>query len=115
VPFDQVERTMGRGRINPVFVRPVLHSLGFVTPRMFETFAADTVPLLPADLKNAARLYGDRISPLCPTPGASAGDRVLEILRRYHDYVELAREIGERLAQEHSYEVRLEELLGFGR
>src|SRR5439155_16065202 len=51
VPFGQVETAMGRGRLHPVFVRPVLNTLRFTTLRMFETFTADTVPVLPPYFK----------------------------------------------------------------
>jgi len=114
VSFHRVERTMGLGRINPIFVRPVLRELGLVTPRMFETFAADTVPLLPQGMKGAEHLYGSRVSPLCPSPGVSTADRILTILDAYREYVELRHEIARSLAEDHSYEVRLDQLLAFG-
>jgi len=113
VRFDEVERTMKQGRLNPVFVRPVLNELGFITPRMFETFAADTIPLLPPYLRIAVSLYGSEAQRLC-LPDEPAG-AVLSILDRYADYVGLAQEIGAKLAKEHSYEVRLAQLLGFCR
>jgi len=113
VAFDQVEATMGLGRVNPVFVRPVLNALGLLTPRMFETFAADTIPLLPPYLHGAMRLYGDEVSPLCLIPDVSMAERLLTILDQHAEYVALVREIAEKLEREHSYEVRLEQLLAF--
>jgi hypothetical protein len=109
VPFDDVEHTMGQGRLSPVFVRPILSAIQFVTPRMFETFAADTVPLMPPYVHHATTLYGDRVRPLClpddPLPA------VLQVLNDYSHYAALAREIGAMVASEHSYEARLGELL----
>jgi hypothetical protein len=111
VPFDAVELTMGQGRLCPVFLRPVLNTLGLVTPRMFETFAADTVPIFPPYVRHAAALYGDEVAPLCL--GDDPADAVMKILNEYPAHASLAREIGTKLAREHSYEVRLNELTGF--
>jgi hypothetical protein len=109
VPFYEVHDTMGQGRLSPIFVRPVLGALGLVTPRMFETFAAATVPLLPTELGAARLLYGPTAEPLqLPTEPAAT---ILEMLERYDRYWDVAREVGEKLAAEHSYEARLAELL----
>ena len=110
VPFDDVERVMGRGKLHPIFIRPVLNMLGLATPRMFETFAADTVPILPPYFDRAVTLYGARVTPLCLPE--SPADAVEGILDRYPDYLALSREIRATLTKEHSYESRLAELLG---
>jgi hypothetical protein len=111
VPYADVEQTMGRSRLHPVFVRPALNALGLVTPRMFETFMADTVPVLPPYFKHALTLYGKEVEPLYL--GYRPGEIVLDILSHYSDYVGLARDIAAKLVKEHSYDRRLEELLGF--
>jgi len=102
---------MGQSRLHPVLLRPALNTLGFVTPRMFETFMADTVPILPPYFKHASALYGPEAESLFL--GYRPAEAVLEILNRYSDYVALARDIAAKLVREHSYDVRLEELLGF--
>jgi hypothetical protein len=112
VPFDHVEVAMGRGRLSPILIRPVLNALDLATPRMFETFAADTVPVLPPYFRHAAALYGDDVEAL-RLPNDPA-DAVGSILDNYPVYVELAREIRAKLAREHSYKVRLSELVDFG-
>jgi hypothetical protein len=111
VPFDGVEGSMSRGRVNPVFVRPVLGRLKHVTPRMFETFAADTVPMLPPYLDYASDLYGPlaKILQLPDVPGPA----VLSTLSAYSDRLAVAREIREHLVREHCYDVRLDQLLSF--
>jgi len=111
VPFDDVERVMGQGNLHPIFIRPVLNILGFATPRMFETFAADTLPILPPYFDHAVALYGARVTPLCLPENPA--DTVAAMLDRYSDYVALSREVRATLTKEHSYEVRLAELLGF--
>jgi len=113
VPFDEVERVMGQGKLHPIFIRPVINMLELATPRMFETFAANTVPILPPYFRCAVSLYGARVSPLC-LPEKPA-DAVSSMLDRYGDYVALAREIRAELAKGDSYEARLAELLGFCR
>jgi hypothetical protein len=108
-PFDDVERTMGSGRLNPIFVRPVLSALQMATPRMFETFAADTVPILPPSFHYAPALYGERIAPLL-LPDDPA-DAIAGLLDHYDDCVALVKEIRAQLARHHSYEVRLSQLV----
>jgi hypothetical protein len=108
-PFDDVERTMGLGRLSPILIRPVLAALQLATPRMFETFAADTVPMLPPSFRYARALYGDRVDPLLlPDDPAAA---VAEMLEHPDDCVALAKEIRAALAREHTYEVRLTQLV----
>jgi glycosyltransferase involved in cell wall biosynthesis len=111
VPFDAVEKTMSSGRLNPIFVRPILNELNLVTPRMFETFAAGTVPVIPPYVTHAAALYGEDVSALCLP--ANPGDAIVSILDNYDRHRELAEDIRFRLARDHSYEKRLEQLLGF--
>jgi hypothetical protein len=107
--YDEVESVMGEGRLNPIFVRPVLNALGLATPRMFETFAANTVPILPPYFRDPAALYGTGIAQLC-LPDEPA-NTIVTMLDHYADYANLAEEIRLRLATEHSYEARLAELI----
>ena len=111
VPFDEVEATMGQGKLHPIFIRPILNALEFATPRMFETFAADTVPILPPYFNYAENLYGERALPLYLSENPA--DTVINMLRNYEDYIALAKEIRKNLIKEHTYEIRLSELLGF--
>jgi hypothetical protein len=111
VPFDEVETVMGQGKLHPIFIRPILNTLEFVTPRMFETFAADTVPILPPYFTHAVHLYGKQVLPLYLTENPA--DIVITMLEKYPDYLSLVQEIRTNLIKEHTYEVRLSELLGF--
>jgi hypothetical protein len=108
-PFDDVELTMGRGRLSPIFIRPVLRAMELATPRMFETFAADTVPILPPYFGYARALFGEAVQPLL-MPDDPA-DAIVAILENYACHAAAAREVAARLAQEHSYEVRLVQLV----
>lgn len=109
-PYGKVEETMSRSLLNPIFVRPILNHLGFVTPRMFETFNADTVPLVPYYFTHATRLYGKEIINLTMSDNP---EDIIKILDNYDTYLNLSREIREMLKVKHSYEIRLNELVKF--
>ncbi|MEK7573129.1 MAG: hypothetical protein AAB531_01765 [Patescibacteria group bacterium] len=110
-PYGQVETTMSMGLINPVFVRPILNKLKFVTPRMFETFTADTVPLIPKYFTHAQDLYGSDVNKLLLSNNPTRD--ILKILDNYKTYNNLCREIREMLNKKHSYKTRINQLLKF--
>ena len=111
VPYGHVERTMSKGTMNPIFVRPMLNKLNLVTPRMFETFMADTIPLLPDYFEHAPLLYGKEAEKLYLTDNPA---RVIaNILDNHNKYKKVVSTVKNRLMKEHSYEVRLKELLDF--
>jgi glycosyltransferase involved in cell wall biosynthesis len=111
-PFDDVEMTMGSGRLSPILIRPVLSALEMATPRMFETFVANTVPVLPPYFRYASALYGEGVAPLIlpEAPAPAIGD----LLDNYADSVALAEEIASKLTRDHSYERRLSQLVEIG-
>ncbi len=107
-PYGKVESSMGKGLINPILVRPILNKLKLVTPRMFETFSADTVPVVPEYFAHAIELYGDTVKEL-----VLSNEKILMILKDYKKYLDISRGIRNKLIDEHSYEVRLKELIKF--
>lgn len=109
--YGQVELSMSYGKLHPILVRPILNEIGFITPRMFETFVANTVPLIPYYFTHAKTLYGDEISELIISKKAT--DDILRIFDGYEKYIKLSREIRERLKRDHSYEVRLNQLIEY--
>ena len=108
-PYGQVEKTMSRGKMHPILIRPILNEMGFVTPRMFETFAADTVPLIPNYFRRANELYGDEVFHLTVSQDPAA--KILEILENYPKYRDISLKIAKKLRRKHSYEVRIRQLL----
>jgi len=110
-PYGHVEETMSRGLLHPVLVRPILNEFHFVTPRMFETFVADTIPLIPVYFTHAAKLYGNAINQL--TLSGNPASVIINILDNYDKYKKLTRDIRETLKIKHSYEKRLAQLLEF--
>jgi len=108
IPFDQVIDAAGQARFSPVFHRPLYNHLGLVTNRTFETFCADTIPLLmlPADFVEA--IYGPDARPLAP--GEDVAGRLKDMMRRPEAYWEAVLKTRARLAERHSYRQRFKEL-----
>jgi hypothetical protein len=109
VRFDEIVGLLGQARFAPVFHRPLFRELGLVTARTFETFYADTIPvlMLPRDLVTG--IYGPAASAL--VPGADLTAYLTDVLDRPQHYWEAVLETRAHLARQHSYERRLQELL----
>ena len=58
VPPNEVVKTMSTGVFNPVFISRSLLEKKVYTPRMFETLAAQTIPLFPANFDYVTDVYG---------------------------------------------------------
>lgn len=111
-PYGQVEKAMSRGKLHPIFIRPILNKLEFVTPRMFETLSADTVPLIPSYFKYAPKLYGEDIKQLMLSSDNATND-ILRIFDNYAKSKKLVEKIRYTLKEKHSYESRLRQLLQY--
>ena len=109
VRFDEIVPLLGQARFAPVFHRPLFRELGLVTNRTFETVYADTIPvlMLPADQVKA--LYGPAAATL--TPSGDVGSHLSDVLKRPQHYWEALLEVRSYLAQHHSYQRRLHELV----
>jgi len=108
VRFDEVVGTLGQACFAPVFHRPLFRHLGFVTNRTFETFYADTLPvlMLPRDFVSA--VYGP--AALALVPGDDVGAHLADALRQPEMYWEAVLQTRSHLAQHHSYAQRFQEL-----
>lgn len=113
VRFDEIVRLLGQAKFAPVIHRPLFRELGFVTNRSFETFYADTIPLLmlPRDFVEA--IYGRDALALVPGNGVDA--LVADALKRPEFYWDAVLKTREHLAAKHSYSVRFDELAGVRR
>jgi hypothetical protein len=109
VPVDQVINCMSRGIFNPVLVRPLFNYLRLVNPRMFETPAANTIPLFGLDAEYVQEIYGADALGLVLADDAS--DRIADVTRRPEHYAQIVKGIRHHLAEKHSYKVRLQELI----
>ena len=109
VPVEQVIPSMSQGIFNPVLVRPTFNYLRLVNPRLFETPAANTIPLFGLDHEYVREIYGERAIEL--VLGDYASDQIMDVLSRPEYYAEIVRAIRQHLAGKHSYTIRLQELI----
>jgi glycosyltransferase involved in cell wall biosynthesis len=109
VPLEEVVSTMSLGVLNPVLVRPIFNYLRIVTPRLFETAAANTIPLFNLDAEYVAEIYGPDAVEL--VFGEDGSEQIADILRRPSHYAEIVREMRRHLAERHSYTARVQELV----
>lgn len=110
VRFDEVVGLLGQARFAPVFHRPLFRQLGFVTVRTFETFYADSLPvlMLPRDFVQA--IYGE--AALTLVPGDDLAAHLIDALERPEVYWDAMLQTRAHLARQHSYDRRLQELGG---
>jgi hypothetical protein len=111
VRFDRVVALLGQGRFSPVFHRPLFKELGLVTNRTFETFLADTIPVLMLPEPFVEQIYGPAALPLVPrTDIASHLAAIVEDpVPAWHAVLETRK----HLASRHSIERRFTELEAF--
>lgn len=109
VPVEEVVPTMSLGVLNPVLVRPVFSHLRIVTPRLFETAAASTIPLFSLDPEYVTEIYGPDAVEL--VLGEDGSEQIVDILRRPSHYAEIVREMRRHLGERHSYRARVQELV----
>lgn len=108
-PYDEFIPYLSQARFSPVFQRPLYNHLRLVTNRMFETFCADTIPLLmlPEDLIDA--VYGPAARRLAP--GDDVAGLIEDVLADPQPYWGTVLETRRHLAREHSFEKRFAQLL----
>ena len=109
VPFNDVITWMSKATFNPILLRPTFNRLRLVTPRMFETPAADTLPVFLVDGLHVRELYGDAAGELVLGDDPSA--KITDLLNRPGHYRDVVREMREHLRARHSHRARLTELI----
>jgi len=110
VPVGQVIESMSKGIFNPVLIRPLFNHLRLVNPRLFETPAANTIPLFALDHQYVKEIYGDEAFELV-LPEDHPEEKILDIVRWPEHYARILRGIRRYLAEKHSYEARLKQLI----
>ena len=108
VRFDEVMKQLNEGRFAPVIHRPLFRELGLVTNRTFETFYADTMPVLMLPEDFAVSIYGPAGARLIPK--GSVADHLRAAWKEPEAYWNAVLKVREHLAQHHSYERRFDEL-----
>lgn len=106
--FDKIVDLLGQAKFAPVIHRPLFRELGFVTNRTFETFYADTIPVLMLPEAFAEQLYGTAAKKFVPSQGVAS--LVSDALKNPESYWDAALKTRAHLAAKHSYAARIEEL-----
>jgi hypothetical protein len=109
IPFKQVIHWMSKAIFNPILLRPTFSYLRLVNPRMFETLAANTIPLFGLDEAYVREIYGERAVELILAEDAS--QKILEMVHRPERYTDIIMDIRKHLAKKHSHAARLQELI----
>jgi hypothetical protein len=111
VPFGRIIEEMGRALISPLLIRPLVAETGLLTPRMFETLASGSIPVLPSGAEFLRTIFGDaaELLMLGPDPAETLGRIVTDPER----YAGTAGEIQSRLRVEYSDRRILSDLLEF--
>jgi hypothetical protein len=109
VPIEHVIGSMSKAVFNPVLARPLFNHLRLTHPRLFETLAANTIPLFNLGRDHVVEIYGEPAGEL--VFGENASEQILDVLGRPDYYAEIVREIREHLAVNHSFERRFQELI----
>jgi len=91
-----------------VFHRPLFRELGFVTNRTFETFYADSIPVLMLPRDFVAAIYGEAALKL--VPGEDLAAHLADAFVKPEPYWDAVLETREHLAHHHSYDRRFKEL-----
>jgi hypothetical protein len=110
VPFEHVISWMSKGFFNPVISRPTFDHLRLVTPRLFETLAASTIPLFGLDKALVQEIYGEQGLELL-LPDTNPHEKILDIVGRPEHYQHVIMGIRQHLTEKHSHAVRLQELI----
>ena len=108
VRFDEIFRYLNQSKFAPVFHRPLFRHLNFVTGRSFETFHADTVPLLMLPRSFVEAIYGP--AALALVPGEDIAGYLTKALKEPEPIWDAVIKTRAHLAAHHSYARRFEEL-----
>jgi hypothetical protein len=108
VRFDEIFRYLSQSRFSPIFHRPLFRHLNFVTGRSFETFHADSVPLLMLPRPFVEAVYGP--AALALVPGEDVAAYLTKALKEPEPIWDAVFKTRAHLARHHSYARRFEEL-----
>ncbi len=109
IAFTQVIDWMSKAVINPVLLRPTFNRMRLVTPRMFETPAANTIPLFAFDPDHAREIYGDGALDL--VLGEDGRQTLRDMVQHPERYRDRLAQIRAYLTDRHSHAARLRQLL----
>jgi len=109
VPYTEVISAMSEGRVNIMTQRPLFRRLKLLTSKYFETFCADTIPLVMLDPDHAELVYGPAGRQLALNE--SIAEKLLDALTRPEKYRKIVQEVRRHLVEHHSYYKRVQQLV----
>jgi hypothetical protein len=110
VRFECVIDWMSKARCNPVLLRLLFAHLWFVTPRLFETVAANTIPLFVLNPLHVREIYGEQGLELV-LPEENPQEKILDIVHHPERYRDVVMGIRRHLTEKHSHAARLRRLI----
>ena len=110
VRFEYVIDWMSKARFNPVLLRSLFVHLRIVTPRLFETVAANTIPLFVLDPLHVREIYGEQGLELV-LPEENPQEKILDIVHHTERYRDVVMDIRQHLTEKHSHAARLRRLI----
>lgn len=110
IPFERVIHCMSKAAFNPVIYRPLFSHLRLVTCRTFETFAANTIPLLGLDPAYVREIYNQSALTLV-LPEEQPEKKIADLIQSPERYAEAMADIRRHLAEKYSYEKHLQQLI----
>ena len=110
VRFQYVIDWMSKGVCNPVLLRSLFSHLRIVTPRLFETVAADTIPLLVLNPLHVRDIYGEQGLELL-LPEEAPQEKILDIIHHPARYRDVVMGVRRHFARTHSHAARLRRLI----
>ncbi len=107
--FGEFTQILSGSDFSPILIRPILSHMGIITPRMLETFASGTIPILTEDFWYAEQLYGPLSKELFL--GSDPEGRLLDMRNNRPYYQKIVNLIRRELRDEHSYEKRIKDMV----
>lgn len=111
VPFGNVIEEMGRALVSPLLARPLASESGVLTPRVFESFASGSLPVLSSSTEYLLPFLGEGADEL--RLGDSPREVLADMLTAPDRYVETVSSIQKRLHDEYAYPRVLTRLLSY--
>lgn len=110
VEYSKVVETMSQGNINIMTQRPLLRYFKHVTSKYFEIFLADTIPLVVLDQKHSKKIYGSNGAHITLNETTDK-NKIRNVLNKKDRYKEIVNNIRTHLLKNHSYNIRIGELI----
>src|SRR5215510_5482330 len=101
---------MSKVIVNPFLSRPNFSHLQIVTPRLFETREANTIPIFLQDVSHVSGIYGEAAVELTLRE-ADGTDKLVDIMTRPTYYAAIVARMRQHLRREHSHAARLHQLI----